>query len=122
MLVGAVDIVGQVPTNRLADLTRLEVGNDLVVELHLDHVASFARADPGADMLPNTVRVRQYHWHAFAHHGGQVTLLAESFECAEVVGECLSIKDPGEVLCVVDGVEAIAMGRQLAFEGWQGGL
>ena len=76
MLVGAVDIVGQVPANRLGDLAR-DIRNDLVVEFRLDCVAGFARVDPGADVLPNAVGVRQYRWRAFAHRGGQVALLAE---------------------------------------------
>ena len=69
------------------------VGNILVVELCSDRVAGFACADPGADVLPNSVGVRQYRWHAFAHRGGQVALLVESFESAEKVDERLPVKD-----------------------------
>ena len=106
----------------LADLARLDVRHDLVLQLRSDRVPSFACAHPCADMVSNAAGVRQYRGHVCAHGGGQVALLAEAFGSAEVVHERLPVEDPREILCVVDTIEAVAVGQQQAFEGWQGGL
>ena len=73
-------------------------------------------------MVPNAAGVRQYHGHVCVHGGGQVALLREAFGSAEVVHERLPVEDPREILCVVDTIEAVAVGQHQAFQGWQGGL
>ena len=122
MHVQTVGIVGQMAADGLADLARLEVRHDLVVQLRSDRVSSFTCAHPCADMVPNAAGVRQYRGHVCAHGGGQVTFLAEVFGSAEVVHERLPVEDPREILFVVDTIGAVAVGQQQAFEGWQGGL
>ena len=73
-------------------------------------------------LVPKAAGVRQYPGHVWAYGGGQVALLAEAFGSAQVVHERLPVEDPREILCVVDTIEAVALGQQQAFEGWQGGL
>ena len=122
MHVWTVGKASQMAANGLADLARLEVRHDLVVQLHSDRVPSFACAHPRADMVPNAAGVRQYCGHVCAHGRSQVALLAEALGSAEVVHECLPVEEPREILCVVDTIEAVAVGQQQTFEGWQGGL
>ena len=115
MHIRTVDIVGQMAADGLADLARLQVRHDLVVQLHSDRVPSFACAHPCADMVPNAAGVCQYPGHVCAHDGGQVALLTEAFGSAEVVHERLPVEDPREILCVVDTIEAVAVDLQQAF-------
>ena len=122
MLVRAVDIVGQVATDRLANLARFEVRHDLVVDLSADCVAGFACADPSANVVPHAIGVLQYRGGSVAHCVGVVALLAEPFERAEMLYERLPVEDPREVSRVVYGIEAVAIGQQVAFERRQGGL